>query len=112
VKKIKISTTSNNSRGPITLIFATKRVNNNQNIQTDTSSILTTVSPLATYEVDENLRRNIGDQVFIGYNSVTTSLSFYIAGMDKSDIYSYYFSVLRTYSNVNRIYKNNGPFYL
>jgi hypothetical protein len=46
VKKIKISTTSFNSQGSITLIFATGRVNNNQYIQTDTSTISTSISLL------------------------------------------------------------------
>jgi hypothetical protein len=43
VKKIKFSTSYFNSRGSITLIFATGRVNNNQYIQTDISTILTSI---------------------------------------------------------------------
>jgi hypothetical protein len=48
--------------------------------------------------------------VFVGYNSGTTS-SFNIAGMNTIPFSSYYFSVLRTFSNVYRAYQNNGPFY-
>jgi hypothetical protein len=111
VKKIKFSTTSYTSRGPITLIFSTGRINNNPYIQTDTSSILTTVPPLSIHEFDENLKINIGDQVFIDYNSGTTAFTFNIAGMNTSPSSSYYFSILRTFSNVSRTYQNNRPFY-
>jgi hypothetical protein len=104
VKKINFSTTSCNSPGLITLIFATRRVNNNQYTQTDTSSILTTVSPLAIHEFDVNFKINIGDQVFVGYNSGTIAFTFNLAETDTNPSSSYYFSILRTFSNVDRTY--------
>jgi hypothetical protein len=109
VKKSKVSTTSYNSQGSITLIFDTGRVNNNQYIQTDISTILTSISPYS-FEFDVNLKIKAGDHVFAGYNSSSIS-SFNLAGMNTISSSSYYWSILRTFSNEYRTYQNNGPFY-
>jgi hypothetical protein len=81
VKKIKFSTTSFNFQGSVTLIFATGRVNNNQYIQTDTSTISTSISPSSSFEFDVNITIKAGDQVFVGYNSISIS-SFNLAEMN------------------------------
>jgi hypothetical protein len=61
VKKIKFSPTNYNSQGSVTLIFATGRVNNNQYIQTDISTILTSIPPSSSFKFDVNLKINAGD---------------------------------------------------
>jgi hypothetical protein len=49
--------------------------------------------------------------VFVGYNSGTSTFTFNIAGMNTISSSSYYYSILRIFSNVYRTYQNNVRFY-
>jgi hypothetical protein len=69
VKKIKFSTTHNTTEKYYDLLFATGRVNTENNtsiyIETDYFITLGILALLSTYEFDVNLTIKAGDQVFI-----------------------------------------------
>jgi hypothetical protein len=110
VKKIKFSITHNTSEKCYDLLFATSRVNIENNtpiyIETDYFITLGILSPLSPYEFDVNLNINAGDQVFVGYDSRPDSDMIVFAGMDtrSSQDRSYYWSVSKVESDIQQNY--------
>jgi hypothetical protein len=70
VEKINFSITSDTPQLSKTFLFATGYIiSNRQYIHYDTSSIVAIISPLTTFELDVKVKINIGNQVFVGYNT-------------------------------------------
>jgi hypothetical protein len=116
VKKIKFTTTYNDTNRGNIIILATGYIDMDNYIyyETDTTNIIATIRPLYTYEFDVNLSKNTNDQVFAGYNiGPNNSGKFNIVELN---IYledaSYYCSVSRTTGNVRRLSEYYVPFYV
>jgi hypothetical protein len=104
INEIKFSTTNNISNQSNICLFATGYIDNNeQNIQADSSSIITPKTSLTTNIFDINLRINIGYLIFLGYNTGTDGSNLlYIAEVNTDSFPSSYWSIK------NRIKSDKG----
>jgi hypothetical protein len=66
VKKIKFTTTYNDTNRGNTIILAAGQIARNKYIETDSITNIATVPPSYTCEFTANLRINTNDQVFVG----------------------------------------------